>query len=186
MARIVRLMLVALLLVPGVVHASGEQCQRKAFGSYIQKDYKDTRARVLEARSTGDVTFRTSSGGKIYVERGSWTDPYTGRRYDDVEASLFEIDHVIPVCWAWYRGAADWTNAERRRFYNDPTYLAIVKKGLNRSKGSRGPDAFMPLDVNYACSYVTLFLDGVEEYSLVLPATEMHTLKQTRRLACDR
>lgn len=164
--------------------AEAKNCDRGAFGGYKQKNYKDTRAQVLLDRAVGDVAVVESNSGKIRVARGSWLDAFTGELLTDIPAEQIEIDHVIPVCWAWYRGAENWSYAKRKEFFNDETLLVVVANGHNRVKGSKGPDAFTPLKKDLACAYVTLFLSGVEKYALVMALQEAAKIHETRDLAC--
>ena len=183
--RFALLALLALILASPVDAYSTKLCERGAFGSYIQKDYRDTRSRVLHRDAIGPLTERTASSGKVLVTTGSWHDPFTGRDLIDVAAGRVHIDHVIPVCWAWYRGAAGWSHAERRAFFNDMRYLIVVEAGLNMQKSDQGPDTFTPLNRHFRCDYVLLFLDGVERYELELSREDRTGLEQARAAACD-
>ncbi|WP_421921504.1 HNH endonuclease family protein [Marinobacter salarius] len=48
-------------------------------------------------------------------------------------SSEIDIDHIVPLKWAWERGAKGWTRAKRERFANDMVNLSPVDLGLNRS-----------------------------------------------------
>ncbi|MCC7322150.1 MAG: hypothetical protein IT542_14370 [Rubellimicrobium sp.] len=159
-------------------------CDRASFGGFTQRDHRDTRYHVLVAAAAGDLTFRQGSGGTVLVASGSWVDPYSGRLLRDVPAREIEIDHVIPVCWAWAHGASGWDRATRRAFYNDRRYLVAVEAGLNRLKGARGPDLFMPMNRDFACTYARIFLEGVAGYGLRVAPDEMARIEQARDLAC--
>ena len=164
--------------------ASSERCDRASFGAFQQKDYKDTRARVLEAQADGPLTFRLAKSGKHIVVSGTWHDPYSGKWLVNVPASTVEIDHVVPVCWAWSHGADMWDRETRRAFYNDTRFLIAVEQYWNAHKGSMAPDRFMPINGAFACEYVTLFLEGVATYDLRLSATEVADFAMTFDAAC--
>ncbi len=165
-------------------NGAGTACDRDAFGSYRQIDLVDTRGRLLIQYSDGDFDIVSSSSGKKRVVFGSWTDPYTGRAFNNVPARTMDVDHVIPVCWAWDHGAYDWTDEKRREFYNDERFMRVVEAGLNRQKGKQGPETFVPMQRGFACEYVHIFLDGVRFYRLQLSDTENRRIAQARDLAC--
>lgn len=173
-----------LLLMLATAAAASGSCDRASFGRWTQTDLKDTRARVLEASAVGPVVFRTGSNGKRIVASGSWQDAYSGRLYSGVRASRMEIDHVIPVCWAWRHGAAAWDRQRKRQFYNDVRFLKVVEQGLNDQKSDKGPDEFLPLGRDGACRYVILFQKGIREYDLALHPAENAAIESSRRQAC--
>jgi len=49
------------------------------------------------------------------------------------QASDVEIDHVVPLEWAWERGAWRWSGQKRETFANDPVNLLAVEDELNSS-----------------------------------------------------
>jgi len=177
------------LAVPNVALSEIDEdippCDRKAFGRYTQVDYMDTRARMLVTHAIGPVDIVSNASGKKRVSQGSWEDPYTGYTFWNVDARKVEIDHVIPVCWAWKHGAYAWPREKRRAFFNDEAYLAVVEAGLNRSKGMQGPDSFLPRQRDFACRYVHTFLDGVAEYGLILSYSQQAELISIRTRACQ-
>ncbi|MGM0953782.1 MAG: HNH endonuclease family protein [Pseudomonadota bacterium] len=54
------------------------------------------------------------------------------------DASKIDIDHVVPLKWAWQHGANKWTKEKRERFANDPRNLWSVELSLNSQKGAKG------------------------------------------------
>ncbi|MBW7921994.1 MAG: HNH endonuclease [Rubellimicrobium sp.] len=160
-------------------------CDRASFGGWWQSAYRNTRFDILADAALGGLHVREGGGGTTWrVLSGSWIDPYSGRLLENVPAQAMEIDHVIPVCWAWAHGADAWDRDTKRRFYNDRRYLLAVEAGLNRLKGARGPDLFMPMNRAFACDYARLFLDGVAAYRLQVPPDEMARIEDARDLAC--
>lgn len=77
---------------------------RALFGGWadVDGDCKTTRHEQLADLSTGPI--RLSDDG-CRVVRGRWLDPYTGRIFQN--SSGLDIDHVVPLFWAWQRGAYD-------------------------------------------------------------------------------
>lgn len=176
----------ALGLAAAPVRANDKGCDRASFGGFSQTDKRDTRYWVLVSQAVGPLEFRKGSGGKVIVERGSWIDPYSGRRLENFPAKEIEIDHVIPVCWAWARGASRWSAEQKRAFYNDQRYLFAVEAGLNRQKGAMAPDQFVPMNRAFACSYIELFLEGVDFWGLRMSKGEALAIAEARALACSK
>ncbi|WP_236079024.1 HNH endonuclease family protein [Marinobacter nauticus] len=48
-------------------------------------------------------------------------------------AAEVDIDHVVPLNWAWGHGASSWPRQKREKFANDPVNLIPVEASLNRS-----------------------------------------------------
>lgn len=92
---------------------------------------------------------------------------FTGNVISD--AKLLDIDHVVPLKWAWEHGAQDWHKAKRVKFANDPINLIAVEASLNRAKGAQGPDQWLP--PKNQCQYIVRFLRIVKQYQLQEPAT---------------
>ena len=42
-----------------------------------------------------------------------------------MSARRLDVDHVVPLAWAWNAGAWRWTPERRREFANDPASLAV-------------------------------------------------------------
>lgn len=90
---------------------------------------------------------------------------FTGNVITD--ARKLDIDHVVPLKWAWEHGAASWPKAKRVKFANDPINLIAVEASLNRAKGAQGPDEWLP--PNNTCQYVLRFLRITSKYQLQVP-----------------
>ncbi len=123
-------------------------------------DCQDSRAEALIQTSTTPVRFADENRCRVIT--GRWISPFTGNVLQN--ASDIDIDHVVPLAWAWERGASAWTRSQRERFANDPVNLWPVEAYLNRSKGSRGPDEWLPPAGR--CQYVARFVRIVKIYDL--------------------
>ena len=117
------------MLIPG-------SYDRNIFGGWSDDDgdCQNTRHERLIDRSRDVVEL--SDDGCLAVS-GRWNDPYTGNTY--ATAHELEIDHVVPLFYAWERGASLWESEKQRRFANDPANLLPVGTTVNRSKGTAGP-----------------------------------------------
>lgn len=165
---------------------SAAECDRKSFGQFIQFQNMDTRARVLERASESEVTFRKVVGGtKLIADSGLWTDQFTGKMFTD--ADQLEIDHVIPMCWAWSRGASQWDDEAKRDFFNDMDLLIPVESAFNKIKSDDGLDQFMPKDQELACKYARRFIAGMKKKDEIkISSREQDELENILDLACDR
>ncbi len=143
--------------------ASPEAYERSAFGHGWDDedgDCQDSRAEALIATSSTTVRFGTDKGCRVVS--GRWVSPFTGNVIQN--SSEIDIDHVVPLAWAWERGASNWSDARRERFANDERNLWPVEASLNRSKGARGPNEWLP--PSGACGYVARFYRLTRIYKL--------------------
>lgn len=154
---------------------------RDLFGGWNDSDRDgcDTRAELLMAYSVAATTKR---GSGCTVARGQWLDPYTGRRFTD--ASDLDIDHLVPLSWAWDRGAWSWDQSKRELFANDPANLFIVHDTVNRQKSDSGPLEWLPPDGTFHCQYVTRFERVVRTYGLALSVSERSAMDRQRATIC--
>ena len=137
--------------------------RRPAFGhgwDDANGDCRDSRAEALVASSTTQVRFAADRGCRVIS--GRWVSSFTGNVIQN--ASDIDIDHVVPLAWSWDRGAREWPGETRLRFANDPVNLLPVEASLNRSKGAKGPDEWLPPAGQ--CGYVARFVRVVKRYDL--------------------
>jgi len=105
---------------------------RSAFGpgwDDADGDCQSSRTEALIRMSSTPVQFATDRSCRVVT--GRWISPFSGRAIQN--ASEADIDHVVPLKWAWDRGANHWSDADRERFANDPVNLLPVEASLNRS-----------------------------------------------------
>lgn len=137
--------------------------ERSAFGhgwDDADEGCQDSRAEALAAQSTTNVRFADES--RCRVVSGRWISPFTGKVIEN--SSEIDIDHVVPLKWAWKRGAKDWAQSKRERFANDMVNFWPVELSLNRSKGALGPNEWLP--PSRQCGYVARFVRNVKHYDL--------------------
>lgn len=127
-------------------------------------DCQNSRHEALIAQSTGPVRYK--GGRQCQVTAGRWISPFTGAVIHD--PSKMDIDHVVPLKWAWSHGASHWPRDKRERFANDPANLLSVEASLNRQKGAKGLDEWLP-PANQ-CQYALRFMRVVKTYQLAMPA----------------
>jgi hypothetical protein len=138
---------------------------RDEWGRWVDedKDCQDTRAEVLIRDSEIPVTF-ADPAKPCRVISGRWTEPYTGLAI--TSASDLEIDHVVALEEAHESGGWTWDSAKKRAFYNDTANLRAVAVTPNRSKGSRGPEAWLPPHEPTRCPYLDWWTATKERWGL--------------------
>lgn len=142
---------------------------RSAFGhgwADSDGDCQDSRAEALIATSTTQVQF--ADDRRCRVIAGRWISPFTNRVIQN--ADDIDIDHVVPLAWAWEHGAWAWSERKREQFANDPVNLFPVEASLNRSKGAQGPDQWLPPAGQ--CGYVARFVRITKKYNITPVAQE--------------
>lgn len=120
-------------------------------------DCQSIRHEVLIATSLEPVTFKTEK--ECLVATGRWYDPYSGMGFTD--ATKLDIDHFVPLSNAHHSGGGEWTPERKRLYANDIEsldHLIPVLAKLNRQKGARGPDEWMPPNGDYACQYAATWV----------------------------
>lgn len=101
---------------------------------------------------------------KARIISSVWVCPYTGEVFTD--PWKMDVDHIIPLAWAWRHGAEQWTDSRRKEFANDPENLELVSADVNRAKGSKGPDKWLPPNLRYAGIYLHKFDNICRKYQL--------------------
>ena len=141
----------------------------------IDGDCQNSRHEALIAQSTASVRYK--DGGQCQVTAGRWISPFTGTVIHDPRE--MDIDHVVPLKWAWEYGANRWSGEKREQFANDPINLLSVEARLNRQKGAKGPDEWLP-PAN-RCQYMLRFLRVAKIYRLATPGH----YQQIRQQLCN-
>lgn len=93
-----------------------------------------------------------------------WVCRYTG--FVTQNSKLMDIDHIVPLKYAWEHGAEKWTPARREAFANDHDNLLVVLAAANRSKGAKGPDHWLPPNIRFIPTYIDLFTRVCTKYGL--------------------
>lgn len=128
---------------PKAVSETPTKYSRDEFGrgwADDDKDCQNTRQEILISLSTAPVRF--ADDRECRVTFGRWISMYSGEVIFD--ASKLDIDHIVPLKWAWDHGANEWSKEKREKFANDPINLVAVEASLNRQKGAKGLDEWLP------------------------------------------
>ncbi|ADG79416.1 hypothetical protein TPAU25S_00846 [Tsukamurella paurometabola] len=151
--------------------------RRAAFGTAWTDDQSaplghngcDTRNDILD-RDLTDKSYVRTSGCPNAVATGKLADPYSGStvRFERgaKTSAKVQIDHMIPLAYAWDMGAWSWDDDKRTRFANDPRNLAAVDGPANENKSDSPPGRWMPSNERFHCQYVRQFAFVAREYGL--------------------
>ncbi|GLE52027.1 HNH endonuclease family protein [Mycobacterium montefiorense] len=141
----------------------------------------DTRDDILD-RDLVDKTFVAIKRCPSAVATGVLHDPYTNttiafQRGAKVGESV-QIDHIVPLAYAWDMGAFGWSDPERLRFANDPANLLAVQGQANQDKGDLPPGLWMPPNKAFACQYAMQFIAVLRGYRLPVDQASAGALRQ--------
>lgn len=141
----------------------------------------DTRNDILD-RDLVDKTYVFTKRCPNAVATGTLHDPYTStvivfQRGAKVGEAV-QIDHIVPLSYAWDMGAYDWPQPLRVRFANDPANLLAVQGQSNQHKGDSPPAEWMPPNAAFACQYAMQFIAVLRGYSLPVDLPSTGALRQ--------
>ena len=114
--------------------------------------------------------------GTCYAQSGTLIDPYSGVTIDFVRSpdtsKAIEIDHVVALADAWYKGARSWDPQRRLDFANDPRNLLAVSPKANFDKAFRDAASWLPPNEAFRCDFVARQIEVKAAYGLWLSAKE--------------
>lgn len=158
---------------------------RAAFGPAwkdVDRNGCDTRNDILR-RDLAEVRAKGGTAGCL-VLTGVLRDPYTGERIvferGPGTSDRVQIDHIVPLSYAWRHGADAWSDERRQEFANDPANLLAVAGRANSAKSDSGPSEWMPR-AEYACEYTERFELVLQRYGLEAAEADLAALDN---LAC--
>lgn len=104
--------------------------------------------------------------------KGRWYSPYDGKVLKSVK--YVDVDHVVPLAYAWRSGAKRWSPAKRRAFANDliRPELITVSHSANIAKGAKGPQSWRPPRRAYWCRYAISWITVKHHYRLFVTRRE--------------
>ena len=161
---------------------------REAFGQrWADTDHNgcDTRNDVLDR----DLSDKTVADNGCQVLAGVLDDPYTGNRIGFQRgkdtSSAVQIDHIVPLHYAYVNGAWQWDAQKRLAFANDMDNLLAVDGPANQAKGDRGPASWMPGNAAYHCEYAQRFVSVASDYGLGVPEQDKAALRDALASCAD-
>lgn len=171
------------------VRIRGHDYRRAAFGDAWTDDNSapgghngcDTRNDILD-RDLVDKTYVAISRCPTAVATGVLHDPYTNivisfTRGNQTGAAV-QIEHIVPLAYAWDQGARTWTDEMRVRFANDPANLLAVQGEANQDKGDQEPALWMPPNTAFHCQYAMQFIAVLRGYGLPVDAPSVPPLRR--------
>jgi hypothetical protein len=127
-----------------------------------------------------DLTELVVRPGTCYAQSGVLTDPYTGESIAFVRgpdtSDAVQIDHLVSLSDAWYKGAREWDEQRRRDFANDPRNLEAVGGKANFDKAFRDAAGWLPPNTAYRCEFVTRQVEVKAAYRLWVSAKEKQAM----------
>lgn len=127
-----------------------------------------------------DLTNLVMRPGTCFVQSGSLVDPYTGVTIEFVRgpktSDSIEIDHVVSLADAWYKGARSWDPQRRLEFANDPRNLLAVSPKANFDKAFRDASSWLPPNEVFRCDFVARQVEVKTAYGLGVSAKEKSAL----------
>jgi hypothetical protein len=115
------------------------------------------------------------------VATGVLLDPYTSKTVNflrgDKTGADVQIEHIVPLAYAWDMGARYWTDGLRTRFANDPANLLAVEGQVNQDKGDQEPASWMPPNTAFHCQYAIQFIAVLRGYGLPVDAPSIPALR---------
>jgi hypothetical protein len=166
----------------------GNDYRRAAFGDSWTDDNAapgghngcDTRNDILD-RDLVDKTYVSISRCPNAVATGTLHDPYTSETINLVRGNqtgaAVQIDHLVPLAYAWDQGARNWTDEMRVRFANDPANLLAVDGPINEDKSDGEPAVWMPPNHAFWCQYAVQFAAVLRGYGLPVDAPSVPVLR---------
>ena len=120
-----------------------------------------------------------------FAQSGILHDPYTGAtivfvRGPDTSPAV-QIDHVVSLSDAWYKGARFWSDQRRRDFANDPRNLLAVIGQANFDKAFRDAASWLPLNAAFRCAFVARQVEVKTDYQLWVSGKEKDAMRQVLR-----
>jgi len=127
-----------------------------------------------------DLTQLVVRPGTCYAQSGVLIDRYSGESIAFVRgpdcSEAIQIDHVVSLSDAWYKGARDWDEQRRRDFANDPRNLLAVGAKANFDKAFRDAKAWLPPNPAFRCEFVARQIAVKAAYRLWVSANEKRAM----------
>ncbi|WP_158966683.1 HNH endonuclease family protein [Paraglaciecola sp. L3A3] len=138
------------------------------------KDCQNTRHELLLQTSTKPVYFKSDK--QCNVLAGEWYDPYSNEIFT-ISKDL-DLDHIVPLKFAHGHGGSNWSREQKAIFANDLDNLILAQASLNRQKGAKGINDWLPPNHQYRCEYIAHFNKVMNKYNLTYIASEQRVVNR--------
>lgn len=132
-----------------------------------------------------DLTQVELRRGTCLVQRGVLHDPYSGAEIAFVRgpetSEAVQVDHLVSLADAWYKGARFWDDRRRRDFANDPRNLLAVSAQANFDKAFRDAAGWLPANAAFECEFVARQIGVKTAYGLWVSANEKTAMQRVLR-----
>lgn len=132
-----------------------------------------------------DLTRIELRRGTCLVQRGVLHDPYSGDTIKFVRgpqtSEAVQVDHLVSLADAWYKGARVWDDAHRRDFANDPRNLLAVSAQANFDKAFRDAAGWLPANAAFECEFVARQVTVKTVYGLWVSSHEKTAMHRVLR-----
>lgn len=147
--------------------------------TFLGHNHCDTRDDILRLYSVTPPIFKQ---GNCKIATTTIYDPYSGVKavYVRKRNNGIDIDHIVPLKWAWRTGAQHLTLMQRTDLANDPLNLVPVSSHWNRQKGPAPVDAWLPPNKAFRCEYAARYAQVKAKYHLWVTSSENNTLQRFR------
>jgi 5-methylcytosine-specific restriction endonuclease McrA len=145
------------------------------------KDCQNTRHEILIQASTKPVSFKSEK--QCNVLSGEWYDPYSSETF--TLSTDLDLDHIVPLKFAHGHGGSSWSRQQKAIFANDLDNLILAQASLNRQKGAKGLNDWLPPNHQYRCEYIAHFNKVMSKYDLAYIPTEQRVVNRLVK-ACNR
>jgi len=132
-----------------------------------------------------DLTQVELRRGTCLVQRGVLHDPYSGETIAFVRgpetSEAVQVDHLVSLADAWYKGARTWDDSRRRDFANDPRNLLAVSAQANFDKAFRDAAGWLPANAAFDCEFVARQIGVKTAYGLWVSSNEKTAMHRVLR-----
>ncbi len=112
------------------------------------------------------------------VEGVAWFSRWDGEWLwgSGLNASGFDIDHIVATAEAWDSGASSWSEQKRINFANDELNLIAVTASSNRSKGAKDAAEWQPPRQKANCFFAIRVIQVKDKLGLSVDSLEYESI----------
>lgn len=114
----------------------------------------------------------TDKSKACYIAKGKWIDVWTGEEYTNPKD--LDVDHTFPLGAIAEMGGQKYDKKTKGKIANDLEHLVVTSAKLNRAKGKKRPEEFMP--PKNKCEYAKIYINIAEKYNLKITQKDKEVL----------